>query len=317
VRARARARFSICEGFFALQKSGYAMIISAMKIIFSILILLLSVGCNQKVEKDGTRPRVLTSIPPYAYFVQRIAGDRVEIQMIVPPGTDPHVFEPTPAEVDRASKGQLWLKIGEPFESKMAKVIKERNPALKLLDLWQEIPLEKGCHHCDHAHGDDFDGLDRHLWLSPKIAQKQAVMIARELIRINPSHQAEYEKNLKDFLNDLDALDGEIEKLLAPLSKQAILVTHPAFTYFCRDYDLVQLSIDSEGKDPLPQHLTELLKQVKELKISSVITQPQYGMKGANLMAKELGLQVTSIDPYSTDYLSNLRTLAHLVADDH
>ena len=78
---------------------------------------------------------------------------------------------------------------------------------------------------------------------------------------------------------------------------KAILVSHPAFGYFCQDYHLVQLSIEMEGKEPLPQHVTEILSLAKHYAIQAVLVEPQYSNKGAELIAKRLGLPTHSVDP--------------------
>ena len=109
-------------------------------------------------------------------------------------------------------------------------------------------------------------------------------------------------------------MDQQITALLAPMEGKAILVSHPAFGYFCQDYHLVQLSIEMEGKEPLPQHVTEILSLAKHYAIQAVLVEPQYSNKGAELIAKRLGLPTHSVDPYAENYLENLIAIAQVIS---
>ncbi|HSW86211.1 MAG TPA: zinc ABC transporter substrate-binding protein [Rhabdochlamydiaceae bacterium] len=282
-------------------------------IIFCFCIGLgLLAGC----EKSSNPPKttVLVSIPPYRYFVERIAGPDLVVQTIVPPGANPHLFEPSPKQAALLSDARLWLSIGESFEKKIKQVLKEQNPRLKIVDMKKGIPLlqshEETCVHCSKHE----EAKDLHIWLSPKLAQTQAKNIAACLIELFPENKEMYEKNVHDFLIDLDKLDHEIGELLEPMKNKAILVSHPAFGYLCNDYHLIQLSVESEGKDPLPQQIAQTLKLAKEFQVKNVLLQPQYNNKGAEMIAEMLKLPVFMLDPYSSDYIVNLRTIAAVIA---
>jgi zinc transport system substrate-binding protein len=134
--------------------------------------------------------------------------------------------------------------------------------------------------------------------------------VATTLIQLYPENRELYEQNLKEFLVELDTLDQEIAKLLAPVNQRMILVSHPAYAYFCRDYQLQQISIEFEGKDPTPYQLTRLIHQVKQAQIKTVFIQPQYSNKGARLIAEQLGAKVVSLDPYAKNYIESMMDIA-------
>lgn len=275
------------------------------KILF-ILGILLSAGCEKR-QAAASKPIVLVSAPPYLDFVQRIAGDTVTAVSLVPVGANPHVYEPTPKEMQQLRGAALWLRLGEPSDQKAYRVLKQG--ATRIGDITEGLPLlplSEG--HCCHAHN------DLHVWLSPKLAQQQAEMIARHLSALLPENQALYASALVGLLADLHTVDEEIRTRLAPKSGSAILVSHPAFAYFCKEYALEQLSIEVEGKDPLPQDIQTLLERVKEQNIVSVLSEPQYSDKAAKLMAEHLHVTVYEIDPYAPDYLDTLRRLARTIA---
>jgi len=227
---------------------------------------------------------------------------------LVPIGANPHVYEPTPRQMQQLRAAALWLRLGEPSDQNAFRVLKQ-GPT-RIADITEGLPLLSLTEsHCCHS-----TCYDLHVWLSPKLAQQQAEMIAHHLSTLLPENKVAYENALAELLADLQKVDAEIRSELAPKSGSAILVSHPAFAYFCKEYALEQLSIEVEGKDPLPQDIQALLQRVKEQNILSVLSEPQYSDKAAKLMAEHLHATLYEIDPYAPDYLNNLRHLAHIIS---
>ncbi len=255
------------------------------------LLLLLPFGI-WAVEKSHY---VLVSVAPHRYFVERIAGGSVKVGLLVPAGADSHTYEPTPKQVLEACRADAWFMLGEQFEKRASGVIRERNPGIRLVDLRQGIDLiqESHCHHCQCT-----EGADPHIWLSVRLAKKQAETIAHTLEELYPENRERYAENLETFKSQLDQLDKEMMALFTEQAPKVIVVGHPAYAYFCRDYGLKQVSIETEGRDPSPQQLTKLLENLRKEKIQTIFTQPQYNDKGAKLIAKQLGIKVVKIDPY-------------------
>lgn len=249
---------------------------------------------------------VLVSIAPYEYFVKRIVGDTQKVLLLVPPGSSPHYYEPNAKQVLEAAKSDIWFLMGESFEKKALPPLREYNKNLKTVDLREGIDLIYEACCCCAEHGDP----DPHIWMSVKDAKKQAQTIAETLISVYPEHKQLYEQNLAALQKDLESLDQEIETMLYPYKGRAIMVSHPAYAYFCRDYGLVQLSIEFEGKDPSPKQLTSILEQARKAKINIIFIQAQHSSKGARLIAKEIGAQIDTIDPLSENYLENIREIA-------
>jgi zinc transport system substrate-binding protein len=291
-----------------------------IKFLFSLLIVsvtaVLFTACEQTHSTREKQRQVLVSIEPQQYFVERIAGNRVDVAVLVPPGGNPHAFEPTPKQMLRAGQSDVWFRLGETFETRALEVLHSHNPAMAVIDTRQGLQLlSLNGHSCHHCHCCGSDDKDTHIWLSPRLAKTQATTIANALTKQYPEFQQEFETGLSQFLVELDELDAELTTLFSSRAPRAILVSHPAFGYLCQDYGITQLSVEFEGKDPSPQQLTELLNKVKSLNITRVFTQEQYQNKGALLLAKELHAEVFSVDPYSRDYINNLRTMANLFAN--
>ncbi len=285
-----------------------------IRILF-IAIFFLS-GCSKAPLKESSRdkPLVLVSIAPYQGFLERIAGDLLEVATIVPQGTSAHTFEPNARQIAEMGRAVVWFRIGEPFEGKILPLLQERNQKLSVLDLRDGVELIES--EDLHAHSCSRDHQDRHIWMSPKLASQQATAMGRFLMEKFPDHQETFQRNVEGLVQDLSSLDAEIQTLLHTVKNRVILVSHPAFGYFCRDYDCLQLSVESEGKDPRPRYLEELV-HMAEQKASMAIAIPQYNNRGAQRIAETLHLPIQVIDPYSSDYFQMMRRLAAWVADPH
>lgn len=284
-------------------------------ILFCLLAVAMSCSKTSTPPKDPQKPVLLVSIAPYRYLTEQIAGPTFQVLAAVPPGADPHSFEPTSQQMQQLLQGQIWFRIGEPFEEKSLSLLRQKNKDLIVQDLREGISLipesSTHCPHCSENH------LDRHIWLSPKLAAVQAETIAAVLAQKFPEQKPIFEKNLGQLKATLLSLDQEINALLKDVEGRALLVSHPSFGYFCKEYGLTQLSIEYEGKDPRPKHLEHLLQEAKEHKVTIAFAQPQYNNKGAQILAEKLHLPVRLIDPYGPDYVETLTKLAHWIADPY
>jgi zinc transport system substrate-binding protein len=255
----------------------------------------------------SAKTHVLVSITPQKFLVEQIGAEYVVVDVIVPPGANSHTYEPTPRQMISAQKGEIWFRLGESFEARMIPAFQCKT---KIVDQREGIDLiEMGCGCCNAR-----DARDPHIWLSPRLLKKQAAQIAEALSAHDLEHKACFAANLDRLEKELDALDQECVKLFAKANQRTILVSHPAFGYFCRDYGLEQISIEMEGREPTPRHLTELLKKTKECQIKTVFLQQQHNPKGGKRIAKELGAETLYIDPYAENVIENILTIAQLFA---
>lgn len=283
-----------------------------------ILCLFASMGCGKTAQPapSASKPIVLVSSPPYAYLTQMIAGATVEVECLTPPGTNPHLFELPPKQIQKILQSSLWLRLGEPMEKKFLEIFGSHNPNLRIVDLSEgidmlELPHEHEGHPCSQCQ---HDGHDRHFWMSPSLAKQQVATIAESLAQLFPQHAAEYRSNLERGLEQLTQLDEEVRSLLAKGHPDAIVISHPALGYFCRDYGIEQLSIEIEDKEPLPGDLAVLVAKIEQKKVSTIFLLPQHNNQGAMRVADLLHMNVQSIDPYAIDYPAAVRETAIAIA---
>ncbi|HSX13265.1 MAG TPA: zinc ABC transporter substrate-binding protein [Chlamydiales bacterium] len=273
--------------------------------------LLLFFSCGKR-DFSSSKPTLLVSVAPYQKIVEKIAGDSFQVQTVVPPGSNPHAYEPTLRQIGAIGKGLIWFRIGESFEKKVFPVLQEKNPLLTDCDLREGLSLirESAC-HCHHEVQED-----RHFWLSPKILIPQVHTIANVLASRFPEKQATFQKNSEELIRELDSLDIEIKTILEHAPSKSFLVSHAAFAYFCKEYDLHQFSIEYGGKEPTAKHLTQLMHEMQESKAKVAIAMPQHSNKGVELIANKTGMHLHEIDPYASDYAETMRALAQLMVQN-
>lgn len=243
---------------------------------------------------------VLVSIAPYQGLVESIVGPEHTVRLLVPGGVSSHSFEASPKQLDRLQNADLWFCIGEQFEQRVMEVVD-----LKAVDLRQGVLLLHG-HGCQHHR---HDAADLHVWLSPEVLLIQIETILKAVTQQWPEQEEVFKTNSSMLKKSLRSLNSELKKRFEPYRGRAILVSHPAYGYLCRDIGIEQISVEVEGRDPTPKQLTELIQSVQLHQIRVVFTQPQHGNKGAEIIARQMGLSIKELDPYHHDVIGNLREI--------
>lgn len=263
---------------------------------------------------------VAVSIPPQAYFLERLGGDLVRPLVMLPPGRSPATYEPTPKQLAALGDARLYFRAGVPFEKSFLPKLKRNFPKLQIVDMNQGIklrPMEEAEAHGDHGHGHGHGhgALDPHVWLSPPLAKIQAATMARALSRADPAQADAYAANLAVLIADLHRVDKKIALMLAPYRGRTVLVFHPAYGYFLNAYGLHQKAVETGGKRPGPRQLAHLMEQAQEQGARVIFVQPQFSAASARALAAELGAVVVPLNPLALDYLANLERMASAIAD--
>ncbi len=287
-----------------------------MKSTVSILAALLLLGCTEKHDSSGTeKPSVFVSIPPQAGMAKAIAGDRVEIHVLVGEGQSPHTYEPTARQLVRLGEANALLTIGVPFEKHLLKKIVPLYPELPIVETHEGIerrvlPHTHRGEQCSHDHGEK----DPHIWLSPANVIAIAENICHALENIDPENTDEYRKNLDRLTGELKQLDVEIEEILAPCKGSRFYVFHPSFGYFATAYGLEQIPVELDGKSPSSRQLAALIEQARADGVKVVFVQKQFPADSAEAIADALDGTVVQLDPLAEDSVANLRLIAESIA---
>jgi zinc transport system substrate-binding protein len=259
--------------------------------------------------------QVMVSIAPQQYFVERIGDGYVDVNVMIPPGADPHTFEPRPQQLKALSRADLYLRIRIEFEDAWIDKLRAANPRMRVVDTTegiQRIPMP--AQFREKGYAERATNLDPHIWLSPKLVKTQAQTIYHALVQVDADHQAAYQANLTRFLADLDALDAEIRQKLQGIQSRQFIVFHPGWGYFARDYGLTMMPIEVGGQEPGAAELAELVTQAKQKQIRVIFAEPQFSQQTASTLSREIGGKVLLIDPLSPDWINNLRQVADTFA---
>jgi zinc transport system substrate-binding protein len=289
-------------------------------------------GPAQAAAPDG-KMLVAATISPLGDFCRKIGGDLVQVQVLIPPGASPHVFEPAPSVMARASQARVFVYIGAGLEPWATKLLRARGPGdLVVVEAAKGIPLLKMAehhHHHEEAHeqghaGEHHDQEEAHethltgnphIWLDPVLAQEICRKIAGAFMQADPRHRAQYEANLKGYLAALEELNREIERQAQSWRQRDFVSFHPAFSYFARRYGLHEVGTieAAPGREPTPRHLQELVAGIRRAGIKVVFAEPQLNPRVAEVIAQEAGVKVLMLDPiggrapYGSDYLKLMR----------
>ncbi|MCT0253841.1 MULTISPECIES: metal ABC transporter solute-binding protein, Zn/Mn family [unclassified Synechocystis] len=311
----------------------------------AVIVGLGTLGCQSAVEQIGQNGQsgdapsveamdITVSIPPQQYFLEKIGGDLVRVNVLVPGNNDPHTYEPKPQQLAALSEAEAYVLIGLGFEQPWLEKVKAANANLVLIDSAEGInPLEMEEHghgeeegHGDHGHDHGSESekekamgavmvVDPHIWLSPTLVKQQATTIAKGLAELDPDNRAQYEANLAKFIEEVGQLDQELRQTLEPLPQRKFIVFHPSWAYFARDYNLVQIPIEVEGQEPSAQELKQLIDTAKENNLRVVFGETQFSTKSAEAIAAEIGTGVELLDPLAADWSSNLKSVAQKIAN--
>ncbi|PKO21579.1 MAG: cation ABC transporter substrate-binding protein [Chloroflexi bacterium HGW-Chloroflexi-1] len=300
-----------------------------LAMIVAILGVLLA-GCgpapatSRPQDTTGGPLHVTVSILPQKYFLERIGGERVIVNVMTPPGASPHTYEPKPDQLVALSQAVAYFSIGVEFERAWLSRITAANNKMLMVDTAQGIErIPMVAHHDEHtealtpAAGDahqEGDNLDPHIWTSPELAKVQARTIYAALAQIDPTHQAAYQANLDRFIADIDRLETEIRATLSGAQNRKFMVFHPSWGYFARDFGLEQIPIEVGGQEPSAAELAALISEARANGIQVIFAQPEFSTRAAETIAREIGGQVLLIDPLAADWLGNLRQVADAFA---
>jgi ABC-type Zn uptake system ZnuABC Zn-binding protein ZnuA len=260
---------------------------------------------DTRVANADARINVVTTFSTLNSFVQGVGGDRVRVQNLVPVGASPEEYQPTPQDIATLSTAQLVVENGTGIEVWLQHTIQSAgNSKMQLLVLSDGLPK------IDH---------NPHLWMDPVLARAYVGKIRGELVKIDPAHAAEYDRNAKAYDAQLTSLQTWIAKQLQaiPAQQRAMIVFHNAWDYYNRRFGIQTVGVIelSPGQDPNPAYIGQLVDLARQHHVRAVFSEPEYSPKLAQTLAKSAGIHIVSDlyddsignDPRVHDYVSMLR----------
>jgi zinc transport system substrate-binding protein len=278
-----------------------------MRDLYIVLVLFLVpthlLGCADS-PPSSDRIKVTVSIFPLADIVKNVGGDRVEVELLIPPGASPHVFEPPPEAFREFAKTRLFVVVGAGLEfwaERLISATADKPPvvirAAEGVDLIQ-LDDHGREHRPDHYHQHQPDA-NPHVWLDPLVAKSLAQRVAQALVQLDPEHADQYQARLAAYGERLDTLDQTIREAVEKFQITKYVAFHPAWSYFARRYGLVEMGViqESPGREPTPKHLHRIIQAIEDYQIRAVFTEPQLNPRAAAVIASEAAVEVLILDP--------------------
>ncbi len=283
------------------------MMLGRVGVALAAVAALVLSACGSADGSGEGKVRVVTTLGIFADFVRNVGGDRVEVVELLPPGADPHTYELEPKQVARITDAGIAFVNGLGFEEAILPAIERNLPdGAPLVELSEGLePLEGG----DEQHGNP------HFWLDVTYAMRYVERIRDGLARVDPEGAPAYEANAAHYLDELAALDAEIEEgvLAIPAERRKLVTFHDSFPYFGRRYgfEIVAVVVQAPGREPSAADIAVLGKELKAEGIPTVYSEPQINARILELAAEDAGIEVREL--YSDSFSGDVDTYVEMM----
>lgn len=278
-----------------------------------MLLVCTACGADTAVLQNGHKLVAAVGIVPEATFVKAVAGDRVTIVTMIPPGNSPANYSPTATQMQTLSDADIYFTLRMPAEeanilpklldfNKDITIIDLQNAVSQVYGLWS---LSNHCRdeHQDHEHG----AVDPHVWLSPKRAIVMVRAIADALSQMDGVNKSIYQQNAEVYIQKLKTLDQEIHRVVSNMDDAVFLIYHPSYGYFADDYGFDMVTIETDGKQASAKGIQAVIDNAKARGIKTVFYQQEFDSGQAHTVAEEIGGKAVEAVPLAEDYVKSMR----------
>lgn len=278
-----------------------------------LLVMAANAACSPAGESG---PSVVAAVYPLAFMAEAIAGDAVDVSSLTP-GAEPHDLELTPSQARSIAEAELVLYVGSGFQPAVEDAVQRSSNGLDVLELAAPLDAEEGHSEGEAAedaeeHADE--GADPHVWLDPAEAAAVAGAVLEEMVSLAPEDEEAMTARHGELVNRLAQLDASFTSALADCTEDTIVVSHEAFGYLTRRYDLQQVGISglNPEQEPSPQRLAEVTRFVQENGIGTIYLERLVSAEVGQTLAEETGAAIAYLDPLEMkpergDYFSAMR----------
>ncbi len=271
-----------------------------------LLALLTTLACfAMPASAEDAKLSIAVSIVSQRAFVQAVAGDLADVVVMVPAGSSPGNYEPTPMEMETFSQASVYFTIGVPTESANILPQAEDMTVVDLAAIVAEQYPER-----TFSSG----SRDPHIWLSPKRVMVMVDTIAQTLEALDPDHADVYAANAADYLASLTELDAYMTNAFNTMTKKEFVVFHPAYSYLADDYGLTMIALQKDGNEATAQELAEVIDLAKADGITTIFSQAEIDSKQPDAFAEEIGGTKVMLAPLGEDYIPNMLSMADAIS---
>lgn len=277
----------------------------ALTAILCAFLALPLAGCSAP-PANATSLQVAVTIAPLKAIIEELAGERLEVIAVLPPGASPHTYEIRPSDARASEQALALFYVGPGLDEWAARL-----PARERVAVFELVPARErrvwsaaeACtdHGHDHGHGGDHapSEYDPHFWSDPLTVRAVIPAIARELTRLDPAGAAVYARNAEDFAARLERLHLDLAARMTPYRGTVVALFHPSWNYYLDRYGIeVGAYIEPDpGKEVSPRYLKGVLDTIEAREIRAVFTEPQLPKRPAEVIAEATGRTLYELDP--------------------
>lgn len=264
---------------------------------------------------------IAVSVPPQAFLVDRIGGDRVKVEVMIPPGASHEAYAPAPRQMVALGRAHAYVAVGHPgfnIEAQRIMPFLRDHPNVQVIDMFAGARLLPATHRHDHGAAEDnhdqVPQTDPHVWLSPDAMRVAARNLAAALAQLDPDGWDGYFARRDALLRDIDAVDQALAARFRTVPHRRFFVYHAAWGYFAAQYGLEQVAIEEGDKAPTAERFVQLVRAARDEGVTMIFVEKGLADKTARVLAKEIGAQIVELDTLAYDWLANMKAVGERVA---
>jgi zinc transport system substrate-binding protein len=259
------------------------------------------------------KPTIVTTLFPFYDFTSQLVGDKAEVSLLLPPGVEPHSFEPTPQDIIKIQEADIFIYTGDIMEPWVADIVANIPDSVKVIDASKGITLIASTDDHSHSHDDDHShdhedekkdketvsNLDPHFWLDFSNSIISVQTISQAISNLNILDNTQLESNANNIIASLEQLDSDYKTTLSQCSNKTILQAgHRTFEYLAKRYNLEYITTEelSPNSDTSVKDIAKLINEIKENKSKTVFTEELVEPRIANTIATETGASVLELN---------------------
>ncbi len=270
-------------------------------ILLFLTILSVAVSCRDNMRQSPDRRVITVTIEPLRYFAERIAGDRFDVETMVPQGGNPETYEPSARQMMNLSHSVLYVKVGSiGFERTWMKKLEQNAPHAIIVDSSDGISMMK-----------TENGIpDPHTWMSTANSLIIAENIYRALVKIDKKDSIYFKKNLENLIDSINHVDSEIRHLVRNAKTRSFLIYHSILTYYARDFGLTQIPLEEESREPSARQMHNIISRAKNERVKVFFVQKEFANRNINAVTESTGADTAEIDPLGYDWQNEMIKVA-------
>ncbi len=242
------------------------------------------------------QPHYIVTIHPLGEILRQVAGERAEVEVLLPPGASPHTYELKPSQLREVQHAAALFYGAENLDSWSGKFDNiERISFMELLPDSLRLPIMAQF----GSRAGTRLGSDPHFWMDPMATAALLPNLVKTLTRLDPEGEQAYRGNARLFLLNLVQLNRRIEEMLEPVRRRKVLLSHPFFQYFLKRYRIDSIGIiePAPGAEPTAKELAVIIARCREEKVVAVLTHAQHSDRPPQLIAESTGATLVKLDP--------------------